>query len=85
MEVSMEVHGGPWRSVVVSMRVRGGSIDLHGDLHGPPWRSWWRSVEVSMELHGGLHGASMELHEPPWTSMSFHGVPDNRIARLCAI
>ena len=50
MEVSMEVHGGPWRSVEVSMRVRGGSIDLLGDLHGPPWRS----MEAYTEPAAGL-------------------------------
>ena len=59
MEVSMEVrgglHGGPWRSVDVSMEVRGApwrSVEVHGNLHGGPWRSVEVSMEVSMEAHG---------------------------------
>ena len=38
----MEAHGAPWSSVEVSMEVRGGSMEVGGDLHGGPWR-----------LHGG--------------------------------
>ena len=56
MDVSMEVHGGPWRSVEVSMRVRGGSIDLHG---GP-----WSSMETSTDLHGDLHGVPDNVGGP---------------------
>ena len=41
---------------------------LHGDLHGPPWRSVEvRLMELRGDLHGGLHG--------PWSSMSLHGPP----------
>ena len=54
----MELHGGswrsPWRSVEVSMEVRGG-------LHGGPWRSPWRSVEVSIEVRGGQFQVKMYL------------------------
>ena len=92
MEVSKEVHGGPWRSPRRLMELCGG---LHGvpdnvgrrppTLSDTPWRLMahgapWRlmklhgdSVEASMDLHGGLHGGpwrfvevSMEVRGAPW-------------------
>ena len=61
MEASMDLHGAPWRSV-----------EVHGDLRGPPWRP-----PLSLtELHGDLHGPPWR---PPRSSMSLrgdlHGVP----------
>ena len=59
LEASMEVrgglHGGPWRSVEVSMEFDGASTDLHGDLdlHEP--------LQTSTDLRGDLLGASAEV------------------------
>ena len=53
MEVRGGLHGGPWRSVEVSMEFDGASTDLHGDLHEPS--------QTSADLRGDLHGASTEV------------------------
>ena len=84
-EVSTEIRGGPWRSVEVSMEVRGGSMDVSMEVRGGLRGGLWR---LRGGLHGGLHGGPCRLHgglngvrwmlmespristEPPW---SLHG------------
>ena len=61
MEVRGSLHGGswrsPWRSVEVSMEVRGGSMELREGLLGGSWSS--------MELRGGLHGVPNNVGRRP--------------------
>ena len=53
------------------MEVRGGSMEVGGDLDGGRWRPPWRSVEApwrSVEAPWRSVETSMELHEPPWSA-----------------
>ena len=57
----MEVGGGPWRFVEVSVEVRGGSMEVSMEVDGASTnlhRDLYEPSRTSTDLHGDLHGAS---------------------------
>ena len=75
MEVSMEAHGAPWRSVEAPWRSveapwRSGDLNLHGGLETSTSKDVWRPP-TSMRVRGtetstNLHRAP---HRGPWMSI----------------